>query len=295
MHLLPKVSFNTESGDILEKSGLSPIPSSVVDRNQSSNTASESSSQPVFPPQPVLLTVSQGHDGNNQSGEQITDQVKQLSASNSQDPAGYEATEYACRKCAEQFSSIDGYYVHMFTKHKIRNKKRHKPIVKRVFQQLDATKITQEKLPVNDDSMDCGYCDKHYLTYMSLRKHLINVHKDQPAYFCDNCNKAFYVDSVRDTHCANCFHDEGSKKNTESRPNYQFREKKVILPSGESKSLGSELVLNGPLKCHLCRIGLHTEHALLLHIQADKKGKPIDAKYIAEKKKTNENYESDGY
>ena len=256
----PKVTLNTESGDILQNIGLSPIPSSALDGNKSSNIASESSSQPVFPPQPVLLTISEGHDGNNQSGEQITDQVREISAQNSQDPAGYEATEYGCRKCNEQFSTVDGYYVHMFTKHKIRNKKRHKPIMKRVFQELDATKISQQKLPNNDDSMDCGYCDKQYLTYASLRNHLINLHKEQPAYFCDKCDKAFYVDSIRDSHCASCFQIEGSKKKTQGTPNYAYKDKKVILPSGETKSVGSELLLNGPLKCHLCRIGLHMEH-----------------------------------
>ena len=290
----PKVSFNIESGDILEKSGLSPITSNTLEEDQSSHITTAASSQPVFPPQPVLLSICEGDEGKNQSGEQITDQVKTISAQNSQDPAGYEATEYACRKCGEQFTTIDGYYVHMFSMHKIRNKKRHKPIIKRVFQKLDGNTKSQEKVPSKDDSMDCGYCDKHYLTHLSLRNHLINVHKDQPAYFCDNCNRVFYVDSVRDSHCANCFHDEGSKEKSESTPNYHFRERKVIMVSGEKKSVGTELVLNGPLKCHLCRIGLHTEQALLLHIKAHKQGKPIDAEYIAERKKTNQDEDSDG-
>ena len=164
-------------------------------------------------------------------------------------PVGFEATEYGCRKCSDQFTTIDGYYVHMFSQHKIRNPKRNKPIIKRVFQQLDQNTMTANTIGNTDDSMDCGYCDKHYLTHGSLRNHLTKVHEDQPLYFCDTCDRAFYVDSVRDKHCSNCSAEKlsknkgtqitdknsTSKKKTPAKTKYNYFKRTVTLPSGEKE------------------------------------------------------------
>ena len=330
--------METDTANILQQSVLSPIKVRNQDEEMLANNSRNVDAQPVFPPQPHLLTIAEGEPGNNESGEQITEQVKKITEDHAAQPVGFEATEYECRKCSEQFTTMDGYNVHMFSQHKIRNPKRNKPIVKRVFQQLDKNTIRTSAIGNPDDSMDCGYCDQHYLTHGSLRSHLTKVHENQPSYFCDTCDRAFYVDSVRDKHCFNCpaqkiTKDKGSqntddssksrketpvknkgsqntdvkstakkespaknkgsqntdesstsKKKTPEKIKYDYIKRTVTLPSGEKK-LQEELVMNGPLKCHLCRIGMHTEQTLLLHIRAHKKGKPIDEDYIAERKK----------
>ena len=334
----PKVGLETDSSNILQQSVLSPIKVRNQEEEMSANNSGNLDAQPVFPIQPVLLTIAEGEPGNNESGEQITEQVKKITEDHAAQPVGFEATEYECRKCSEQFTTMDGYYVHMFSQHKIRNPKRNKPILKRVFQQLNENTIRPNPIGNQDDSMDCGYCDQHYLTHGSLRSHLTKVHVNQPSYFCDTCDRAFYVDSVRDKHCSNCpvvkiiditgsqitednskstkakavkrkgsqntdasststtvtppkkklsqntDHSSKSKKEKPGKIKYDYIKRTVTLPSGEKK-LQEELVLNGPLKCHLCRIGLHTEETLLLHIKAHKKGKPVDEDYIAERKK----------
>ena len=200
----PKVGSETDTANILQESVLSPIKVRNQEEEMSPNNSGHVDAQPVFPIQPVLLTIAEGQPGNNESGEQITEQVKQITHDHAAQPVGFEATEYECRKCSEQFTTMDGYYVHMFSVHKIRNPKRNKPILKRVFQQLDQNTIRPNPIGNQDDSMDCGYCDQHYLTHGSLRSHLTKVHVNQPSYFCDTCDRAFYVDNVRDKHCSNC-------------------------------------------------------------------------------------------
>ena len=124
-----------------------------------------------------------------------------------QDPIGVESICYGCKKCGQTFQSEQGYYNHMFGSHRIRNPNLHRPIITKRFDKVNSS--SEVRIPsAIDNSMECGYCSKQYLTYTSLKYHIGVEHESMPAYFCPSCDKVFYVDSQLDAHYATAHENE---------------------------------------------------------------------------------------
>ena len=117
-------------------------------------------------------------------------------------PSGYEKVEYGCAKCDEKFMSTQGYYTHMFDVHKIRKKIRHPPKLIKTYVKLIEDK-EEDVLPIvaePDDSLECVYCEKQYLTHKLLRRHLDRDHPLFQPKFCNNCDRVFYTKDALSTH-----------------------------------------------------------------------------------------------
>ena len=117
-------------------------------------------------------------------------------------PSGYEKVEYGCAKCDDRFMSTQGYYTHMFDVHKIRKKIRHPPKMIRTYVKLNEDKDDEQPAVVAepDDSLECVYCEKQYLTHKLLRIHLDRDHPLFKPSLCANCDRVFFTKDGLYTH-----------------------------------------------------------------------------------------------
>ena len=142
----------------------SVFPTRAEDYNQQMNVTSDSANQPG----PITRIIQ------------------------AQEPIAVECFCYGCKKCGQTFQSEQGYYNHMFGSHRIRNPNLHPPIITKRFDKVNTS--TDKTIPSGiDNSMECGYCSKEYLSYTSLKYHIGVHHESMPAYFCPSCDKVFFM------------------------------------------------------------------------------------------------------
>ena len=174
-----------------------------------------------------------------------------------QEPIGVESICYGCKKCGQTFQSEQGYYNHMFETHRIRNPNLHRPIITKRFDKLNSS--SEVRIPsAVDNSMECGYCSKQYLSYTSLKYHIGVEHESMPAYFCPSCDKVFYVDSQLDAHYATVHENEFNTqlKEKEERHNAQER-----IRSRMNRSSSGE----PQFPCEFCDTVMYTRGGMQVH------------------------------
>ena len=208
----------------------SVFPTRAEDYNQQMNVTSDSANQPG----PITRIIQ------------------------AQEPIAVECFCYGCKKCGQTFQSEQGYYNHMFGSHRIRNPNLHPPIITKRFDKVNTS--TDKTIPSGiDNSMECGYCSKEYLSYTSLKYHIGVHHESMPAYFCPSCDKVFYVDSQLDAHYASVHENEFNThlKEKEERHNAQER----IRSRMNRSSTGEE----PKFPCAFCDTVMYTRGGMEVH------------------------------
>ena len=196
-----------------------------------------------------------------------------------QEPIAVESFCYGCKKCGQTFQSEQGYYNHMFESHRIRNPNLHRPIITKRF---DKVNTSTEKINPRDvdNSMECGYCSKEYLSYTSLKYHIGVDHESMPAYFCPSCDKVFYVDSQLDAHYAtvhgNEFNEQVTRKEKEHKALERIRSRMNRSSTGEEPQFA----------CAFCDTVMYTRGGMEVH-QLNCSSNPENEKFSLFKKKEN--------
>ena len=159
--------------------------------------------QPVFPPRQQVTMLDLKSAKNN---EQPIDLRKQGSDSVEHEPVGYEKVEYGCAKCPSKFESLQGYYTHMFDDHQIRKKVRHPPKIIRTYVKLQEHHDDMQPTLLHEpnNSMECAYCERQFLTHGNLRLHLRNEHPLFKSDFCSHCPRVFYFEDGLQKHINEC-------------------------------------------------------------------------------------------
>ena len=186
-----------------------------------------------------------------------------------QEPIAVESFCYGCKKCGQTFQSEQGYYNHMFESHRIRNPNLHRPIITKRFDKVNTStdKINPRDV---DNSMECGYCSKEYLSYTCLKYHIGVEHESMPAYFCPSCDKVFYVDSQLDAHYAtvhaNEFNEQVTRKEKQHKAQERIRSRMNRSSTGEEPKFPCDfcdtvMYTRGGMEVHQLNCSSNPEHA----------------------------------
>ena len=206
--LTPKRGNLLKADEAFDSYDKDKVLSPILEKNSTepSQLSEDNLTQPVFPPRDEVTMV---HLNSPNISQEAIVSAKQGSDSVIDKPVGYEKVEYGCAKCSSQFESLQGYYSHMFEDHRIRKKVRHPPKIIRTYVKLqevcDDRQQTVQHEP--DNSMECAYCEREFLTHGNLRLHLRNQHPLFKPDFCSHCPRVFYADDGLEKHMHE-FHNE---------------------------------------------------------------------------------------